>query len=288
MRRRVIATSTREVLKRAAGATLVGAALLTIATASYAGGDVKLIVLKEKGVGSATQAQPFVDKFMAIAAKKNGWSTGKGTYFTERKAAETAMDADKPQFAILSLPAFLSMKEARKLEVIGQVQVSRAGGQEYHLVSKSAKDVAGCKNEKVATDHADDAKFLDRVVAGGAWKVADFKIEHTKRPLQGIQKVIKDEAKCALIDDAQFAELKSVEGGKDLKSVWKSAKLPPMAVVAFPAADKATKDGFKNGLSTLCDGSDAKTVCGEIGIQSLKPATDDAYAQILAAYKKDK
>jgi hypothetical protein len=37
----------------------------------------------------------------------------------------------------------------------------------------------------------------------------------------------------------------------------------------------------------LCDG-DGKTVCGEIGIQSLKPATDEAYSQILAAYKKDK
>lgn len=260
---------------------------LTVVSGSHAGTEVKLVVLKEKGVGTTAQAQPFVDKFMAIATKKNGWSSGKASFFTERKPAEAAMDADKPQFAILSVPAYLAMKEARKLETIGQVQVSRAGGQEYHLVSKTATDLAGCKGQKLATDHADDAKFLDRVVSGGAWKLADFKLEATKRPLQGMKAVLKDEAKCALIDDAQLAEMSSMEGGKDLKSVWKSAKLPGMAVVAFPSADKATKDAFKSSLSTLCDG-DGKTVCGEIGIQSLKTASDDAYGQILAAYKKDK
>lgn len=273
--------------RRLIPSTAVSLAILTAVATSQAGVDVKLVVLKEHGVGTASQAQPFVDKFVQIAQKKNGWTSGKGTYFTERKAAETAMDADKPQFAILSLAAFLAMKEPRKLEVIGQVAVSRAGGQEYHLVSKTAKDLAGCKGEKLATDHADDTKFLDRVVSGGNWKLSDFKLEATKRPLQGMKMVVKDEAKCALIDDAQYAELASIEGGKDLKSVWKSAKLPPMAVVALPSADKATKDSFKSSLAGLCDG-DGKTACGEIGIQSLKAANDDAYAQILAAYKKDK
>ncbi|MBK6514362.1 MAG: PhnD/SsuA/transferrin family substrate-binding protein [Polyangiaceae bacterium] len=260
---------------------------LTVVSGSHAGTEVKLVVLKEKGVGTTAQAQPFVDKFMAIATKKNGWSSGKASFFTERKPAEASMDADKPQFAILSLPAYLAMKDARKLETIGQVIVSRAGGQEYHIVSKSASDLGGCRGSKLATDHADDKKFIDRVVSGGAWKLAEFHLETTKRPLQAMKMVIKDEAKCALIDDAQLAEMKSMEGGKDLKSVWKSAKLPGMAVVALPSADKATKEGFKNSLATLCDG-DGKTVCGEIGIQSLKAASDDAYGQILAAYKKDK
>lgn len=265
----------------------LAAVAMTLGSTSLAGTDVKIVVLKEHGVGSASQAQPFVDKFVNIAKTKNGWSSGKGTYFTERKPAEAAIEADKPQFAILSLAAYLAMKEPRKLETIGQVNVSRAGGQEYHLVSKSAKDLAGCKGQKLATDHADDIRFLDRVVSGGDWKIADFTLDATTRPLQGMKKVVKDEARCALIDDAQFAEMASMDGGKDLKSVWKSKKLPPMAVVAFPSADKATKDGFKNNLAGLCEG-DGKTVCGEIGIQTLKPATDETYAQVLAAYKKDK
>ncbi len=274
-------------MRRFVPAAIASLALLSFGTTSQAGSEVKIVVLKERGVGSAAQAQPFVDKFVGIAQKKNGWSAAKGSYFTERKPAEAFIDGDKPQFGFLSLAAYLAMKDPRKLETIGQVTVSRAGGQEYHLVSKTAKDVSGCKGQKLATDHAEDSKFIDRVVAKGAFKVADFTVEHTKRPLQGIQKVAKGDAVCALIDDAQFAELANVDGGKELKSVWKSDKLPPMAVVAFAGAEKSQKDTFKANLASLCEG-DGKSVCGEIGISSIKGATDDAYAQVLAAYKKDK
>lgn len=272
--------------------TLAGLAALPLATLfqtspSAAGTSVSILVLKEHGVGSATQAQPFVDKLVGVAKEKNGWSEGKGSYFTDRKAAEAFADSSKPQFGLMSLAAFLAMKDARKLETIGTVEVKGAGGQQYFIVSKSATDLAGCKSGKLATDWSDDSKFIDKVASGGAFKLADFTIEATKRPLQAPKMVIKDEAKCALIDDAQFAELGKMDGGSAVKAVWTGAKLPPMAVVAFPTADKATKDAFKNSLSSLCQGS-GKEACGEIGIQSLKPADDAAYAQVLAAYKKDK
>jgi hypothetical protein len=266
----------------------LGAAFATIAPArSHAGQEVGIVVLKEHGVGSAAQAQPFVDKFVALAAKKAGWGSAKGRYLTERKAAEELIDKEKPQFGILSLAAFLAMKEPRKLETLGRATVSRAGGQEYHLVSKTAGDLAGCKGQKLATDHADDAKFVERVVAKGAFKLSDFQLEATKRPLQGMKMVLKDEAKCALIDDAQLAEMASLEGGKDLRSVWKSDKLPPLVIVAFPSASPDEKTALRAQIGKMCE-ADGKPICGEIGIAALEPATDDAYAQVLAAYRKDK
>jgi hypothetical protein len=266
---------------------VVALAAAVAPSTAQAGGEVGFVVLKEHGVGSSAQAQPFLDKFVALAAKKAGWAGAKGKYLTDRKAAEELVDREKPQFGILSLPAYLAMKSPRKLETLGQVAVSRAGQQEYHLVSKSASDLAGCKGAVLATDHADDPKFVERVVAAGAFKLADFKLEPTKRPLEGLKKVAKDQAKCALIDDAQLAEMASLEGGKELKSVWKSAKLPPMVIVAFPSATAAEKSALKSQLAGLCEG-DGKAACGEIGIASLKPVGDEAYAQVLAAYGKDK
>ncbi len=268
-------------------AAIAAAATLGAGSASHAGKEVKLVILKEHGVGSSAQAQPFVDKLVAIAAKKQGWSAAKGSYFTDRKAAETAMDADKPDFGILSLPAYLALKEKRHLDTIGQVAVANGGGQQYFLISRDAKDLAGCKGKKLASDHADDPIFIDRVVSGGAFKLGDFTLEVTRRPVQTIKKVANGEAVCALIDDAQLAELAHVEGAAGVKQVWSSAKLPPMAVVAFQGVDKPTKDGFKAALGNLCAG-EGQPICKEIGIQSLTSAGDDAYAQILAAYKKDK
>jgi hypothetical protein len=57
-----------------------------------------------------------------------------------------------------------------------------------------------------------------------------------------------------------------------------------MAVVAFSGADASDKAKLKANLASLCDG-DGKSVCAEVGIQSLKPADDSAYAQVLAAYR---
>jgi hypothetical protein len=101
--------------------------------------------------------------------------------------------------------------------------------------------------------------------------VTDFTLVATTRPVQTIKKVIAGEAECALIDDAQFAELGKIEGGAALKSVWKSDKLPPMVVVAFPSAPAAERSAFKGSLGQIC-GGDGKAACGEVGIKDLSAA----------------
>lgn len=261
--------------------------LATVALAGEAHADdsVGILVLKEHGVGTAAQAQPYVDKLVAIAAKQAGWASAKGSYQTTRTAAEKYITDSKPHFGILSLAALLGLKDKQKLEIIGQVTSSRAGGQQYHLVSKNAADAAGCKGKSLATDHADDTKFIDNVVFGGKMKLSEFTLVQTTRPIQTVKKVVAGEAECALIDDAQFAELGTVDGAKDLKSVWKSDKLPSMAIVAFPSAPAAEKKGFQAVFSKVCEG-DGKDVCKEVGISAMKSASSTDYQTVITAYAK--
>ena len=252
--------------------------------ASAEGGSVGVLVIKEHGVGSAAQAQPYVDKFVALAAKQNGWSGAKAQFHTTRSAADGFVQAEKPHYGILSLAAFLGLKEKYKLDVLGQVAVARAGGQQYFLVSKTAGDIAGCKGKRLATDHADDVKFIEQVVGAGKLKLAEFTLVATTRPLQGIKKVAGGEAECALVDDAQLAELAHLEGVEGIKPVWSSEKLPPMVVVAFPSAPAAERKTFQASFGKLCDG-EGKTACTEVGIQSFKMAGDSDYSTVISAYK---
>lgn len=263
-------------------AALVG---LTALPAAAADGTVRVLVLKEHGVGSAAQAQPFVDKLVALAARHNGWADAKGEYLTTRAAAEKAIEAQPPRYAILSLGAFLGLRATNKLDVLGQVSAARAGGQQYHLISKAAADRDGCKGKRLASDHADDARFIENVVFAGKIKLADFTLVPTTRPLQTVKKVLSGDAECALIDDAQLSELPHIEGASGVRSVWASEKLPPMAVVAFPSAPAAERKAFQQSLGKLCDG-DGKAVCAEVGIQSLKPATAADYQATVSAYEK--
>lgn len=264
---------------------LLAASSLFLAAPARADGEVGVLVLKEHGVGTAAQAQPYVDKLVQIAAKQAGWSGAKGSYQTTRTAAEKYITDSKPSFGIFSLAAFLGLKDKHKLEVIGQVTSSRAGGQQYHLISKNAADAAGCKGKALASDHADDTKFIDNVVFGGKMKLSEFTLTTTTRPIQTIKKVVAGEAECALIDDAQFGELANVEGASGIKSVWKSDKLPPMVIVAFSNAAATDKKGFQGAFGKVCEDT-GKDVCKEVGISSMKTATSSDYQTVITAYAK--
>lgn len=262
-------------------AALVFAFTADVAHASD--GSVGIVVIKEHGVGSQALAQPYIDKFVALAADLNGWDHAEGKYFTNRAAAEPYIDAQKPHYGILGLAAFLSMRKNYDLTVVGQVAVSLAGGRQYHLISREAKDLAGCKGKTLASDHADDPRFIDRVVAGKSFTLSDFTLVATQRPLQTIKKVVAGEAVCALIDEAQLGELGHLEGADGVHSVWHSVELPPMAVVAFTSAPTAERKKFVENLDKVCD-ADGKTACGEVGIESLEAASLADYATVVAAY----
>ena len=151
------------------------------------------------------------------------------------------------------------------------------------MVSKTQSDLAGCKGKKLASDHTTDQPFIEKVVARGAFKLADFTLHTTQRPLQTLKEVIVGNAECALIDDAQASELTKLTGGKDLKTVWSSEKLPPMVVTAFPTAPTAERHSFPRNFGKVCE-DDAKPACAEVGILSLDLASASDYAAVVAAY----
>ena len=268
-------------LRRALAA---GALLLVLRPALAAGGGtVPIVVLKEHGVGNQVLAQPYLDRMVALAAKQNGWAGVNGKYFTKRAAAEAFIKAETPHYGILSLPAFLALRGGHRLEVIGKVEVSLAGGRRYYVISKTAEDLTGCKGRALATDHADDARFIDTVVLDGEVKLADFTLVPTRRPLQTIRAVLTGQAVCALIDDAQKAQLDHLRSKDGMRTVWEGAELPPMPVVAFPAAPRAERITFKKKLDGVCE-DDGKMACVEVGIDDLTGADAGDYAVVVVAY----
>jgi len=252
-------------------------------SANATGDPVGILVLKEHGVSSPTLVQPYLDRFVALAARLNGWPGAVGQYHAGRASAEAFIEGARPHYGILSLPAFLAFRKKYNLDVIGQVSVSLAGGRQYSIISRTATDLAGCKGKVLATDHADDARFIDRVVSGGKFRLSDFSVDQTQRPLQTIKAITRGDAVCALVDETQLDQLSHIEGADGIRPVWQSAQLPQMVVVAFPSAPADERKRFQSKLAEVCD-NDGQTACGEVGIQSLSAASAADYAQVVAAY----
>lgn len=244
----------------------------------------RFVVLREQGAGAAARAQPYLDQLLGVVAKTSGWSKATGRYFAERAPAIEFIQSQKPEFGILSLSAFLALRSPHKLTVVGEVIAPKAGGLQYHVVSTKASALAGCRGQKLATTFVSDAAFVERVVARGAFKLADFEIVEARRPLQPLKQVSRGQARCAFIDDAQLEAAKHIDEGSQLKSVWQSTKLPGMPVVAFPKADAAAIKGLKGALSSVC--AKAHGACSSVGIVELRPSTNAAYSAVIDAYAK--
>jgi hypothetical protein len=280
--------ATRFILRKAMRNVVSTALLAAVALAPVvadAGDAVNVLILKEHGVGSAATAQTYVDTLMANVAKQNGWASAAGKYFTTRAQAKSFITDSKPHYGILSLGAFLDLRGPNKLEVIGSAEVAGGGGRQYFVVSASEGSLAGCKGKTLGTDHGDDVRFIDKVVGKSDFSLAEFTVEDTRRPMKTVNAVARGEVACALIDDAQLASLGGVEGGASVRTVWTSAKLPPMVVVAFPSAPAAEKTAFSGQLARVCSGESANA-CKEVGLKSLSSAKVANYAAVIADYAK--
>jgi hypothetical protein len=269
-----------------ASLTVASAVLTTLALGpreAAAGDGVNILILKEHGVGSAASAQEYVDKLVATVAKQNGWAAAAGKYHTSRSSAKGWIKEADPHYGILSLGAFLDLRGTYKLDVIGSAEVVGGGGIQYSIVSASAASLADCKGKTLGTDHGDDVRFIDKVVSGSDFDLADFQVVDTKRPVKTIKSAIAGEVGCALIDDAQLASVAKTEGGDKLKTVWQSNKLPPMVVVAFPSAPAAERKAFSPNLDKVCAG-DGAAACKEVGLAKLSAAGSETYDAVIKAY----
>lgn len=271
----------RQIAASLCAAVLVSSLLVT--EDATAGDEVNILVLRENGSGSAATAQPYIDTLMTHVARANAWPSAKGTYHTKREQAKAFIASASPQYGILSLGAFLALRGDAGLTVVGQAEVAGGGGMQYYVVSKTHADLASCQGKTLATNHGGDAKFVDKVVAQGAWKLADFTVTTTTRPVQTLKKVVSGEAECALIDDAQFAELGKIEGGSDVRPVWFSPMMPPMAIVAFGSATADGVTAFKAALPSVCTGEGSKA-CSSAGIKSLTASDSAPYDAAIKAY----
>ncbi|MEM7159224.1 MAG: PhnD/SsuA/transferrin family substrate-binding protein [Myxococcota bacterium] len=246
-------------------------------------GSVGFIVLRENGSGSAAQAQRYLDAFLTSFANRAGWPGAAGKYFTKRKKAKKYIDEAKPSFGFVSYGAYLGLRKAHGLEAVAVADAGASGGSQYFVISKNHFTLDDCKGKTLASNHASDTQFVDRVISGDDFDLGDFELVSTRRPVQTIKAVINDEAECALIDDTQITALTKVDGGAALRPVWASQALPAVVIVSFGSASKEHRASFERHVAAMCEG-DGRDACDAAGLTEPRKLKPDEFAAHQAAY----
>lgn len=244
---------------------------------------VGFVVVREAGSGSASAAQSYLDSLLAGVAQLNGWTAAAGKYFTKRSKAKSYIKDTKPSFGFLSFGAYLGLRKAHELTPLAIADASASGGAQYFLISRDHVTVDDCKGKALATNHADDARFIDAVVSGDAFDLADFQVVETKRPVQTLKAVLDGEAACALVDDSQVMAMGQIDGGHMLRPVWSSEKLPAVIVVSFGSAPAKQVTSFSSHIEAICDG-EGRAACDAAGLKAPRKVQAEAFAAQQTAY----
>lgn len=246
-------------------------------------GSVGFVVVRENQSGSSSAAQSYLDALLTSLAKRAGWPGAVGKYFTKRSKAKKYIAETKPSFGFFSFGAYLGMRKANGLTPMGVADASASGGAQYFVISKNHFTLDDCKGKTLASNHAGDDRFIDAVVSGDDFDLADFTVVETRRPVQTIKAVIGGEAECALIDDAQISALTNVDGGASVRPVWGSVAMPAVVIVSFGSAPAEQVKAFSSTLEALCE-DDGKGACDAAGLTAPRKVGADEFAAQQAAY----
>jgi len=278
--------ATTHPLARVALGLLASIAFAAPTTAAQPDPDhhVKVVVLLENNIGG-TRAQGYIDRLLEVVAKECRWPEVSNSYATGKGPAVSYIEEERPQLGLFSLGAFLALESAHRLEVVGQAYAAAAGGRQYFVVTRDGARIEDCQGERLVSNHLDDARFIDNVVFAGHLRLDEFEIVRAARPVQPLRMVMRGEAHCALIDDAQRVTMANLADAVELREVWASAPLPPMPIVHFPNASPRLVAGFRDAMPRVCRG-EGQAVCSDAGLEGLRPASAEDYQALIRAYRE--
>jgi hypothetical protein len=264
---------------------LVVVIALMLALPAHAEPKGGILWFKDDAPVVAKYNQSSTQKFVTFVAKQMRWKATTGTFLTQREDADAYIAAEKPKFGFIQLPAFIAFRAKYKLTAIATMKSPNLDGTAYHLVSNTRKNADGCKGQLVASTHFVDPRFMDKVVAKGAWASSDFTVLSDDRDgLETVRKLLNKKVACSLLDEREFSGLRGISDGDTLKEIWKSEMMPFLVVVAFPSASAAERKAFAAKLATLCDGKAGKEGCALMTVGELTLDPDKALAPLIEAY----
>lgn len=264
-----------------------------------------LVVCYPNAPGSTEAARPVMERLGAHLTWRTGFEV-QPIYTNDAAEARRWIDAQRPRFAILSLPLFLRWREELGLTVVAQSERAHAATERYHLVVANDSPVRSLADLKKGgpggrdlvlwSSHLDDARFVSAVVFEGALQVAaddagDVRGVVTAQPLRALRRMKAGEAfegqpvDAVLLEDSAWNELQKIASFREsLRAAHVSPLLPTPPVVAIGAVDPADVERVRQALVTMHEDEKGRELLSTLQVTGFGPPTPEAMNATVAAY----
>lgn len=245
-----------------------------------------LLVCYPGGPVKARQAKPAIAQMSQVLSTLAGIEGGFEARFENTVAGCEAGVAEKPALAILTLAGYLAHRA--DFEPLAQPKVKGAATDTVSLVVKKGgpQGLDALKGKAVGGTPLAEPEFLKRVVFRGKLDPAkDFQGAASKRPLRALRKLAKGELDAVLLTRVQHDSLSALPFAGELETVWSSAPLPVVGLVAHKAGTTAAqRAALQKAALSLCGHAEGKKMCELFGLDGFQAADARTYAAAAALW----
>lgn len=273
---------------------------LTVALASIAFSSIALcetapvVVCYPGGPVSEDDANKAMSAMLSVVEKVGGWPAHSfsSAFSSDVEGCKTLLNEKKPAFAITSLGIFLDQRQNLHLQPVVQPKMRGGSTEQFHLVAIKGRfnSLDEVKGKQVGGSVFEEAEFIRRIVfAGKLNPEKDFALKPSKQAIRALRALDKGELDAILLNGQQFAALASLPLTHELSSVYTSAPIPLMGLVANQETSTAEeRDRFAKALSEMCNDVEGKKLCELFAIDAFVPASQNAIQSAISLWDKSR
>lgn len=271
---------------------------LTVALASITFSSPSLsepapvVVCYPGGPVSEDDANKAMSSMLAVVEKVGDWPAHSfsSAFSSNVEGCKSLLKEKKPAFAITSLGIFLDQRQSLHLEPVAQPKMRGLSSEQFHLVAVKGRfnSIDELKGKQVGGTVFEEAEFIRRVVfAGKLDPEKDFLLKPSKQAIRALRALDKGELDAILLNGQQFAALSSLPLTHELDSVFTSAPIPLMGLVANKEASTTEeRNRFAKALSDMCNDTEGKRLCELFAIEAFVPASQNAIQPVISLWDK--
>ncbi len=269
---------------------ILGIVTLCSVAGSFAG-PRDIMVFYPGAPGSPEDAKGLMDDFSAYLAKAAGLPAGSLTavYENDLQAGLASIQKNKPGFALVGLPVYLSQGAKQKMKLLAQTQPAGRKTDGYYILGRQdgPANLQAAKGLKLASNQLYDKTFISRIVLGGQDVDAFFKLKEVHSGLRAIKAVGGEEKKAdlVLLDQPQHDSMNALPQAAGLKLVHRSPALPTPPMVCFEGvASEADAAALKKALLGMGADAAAKDLLKTLTLDGFTAPDTAAYDALRKLY----
>jgi len=178
----------------------------------------------------------------------------------------------KPKFAIASLGLYLDLHNQYHWLPLVQPKIKGRTSEQFRVITQqdAFHNLGELKGKTLGGTVLDEPSFIGKIVFAGKYAPStDFSLKPSNQAIHTLRALDKGELDAVILNEQQFEGLAALHLQTPLATVFTSAEIPLMGVVANTAITTAEeRTRFGNALAGMCTDIEGKKLCEVFGVDA--------------------